>query len=135
MTKALYGLGREGFLGSDIDWDADTIKPILIDTGLYAVDIDVDQFLSDIPAGARVAIGPALTSKTKALGVAGAANAVFSAVSGNSAEAWGLFQDTGVEATSRLIMFDDEASGLPVVPNSGDINLNFDAGVNKIFKL
>ena len=27
----LYGKGREGFLGSDIDWDADVIKVVAVD--------------------------------------------------------------------------------------------------------
>lgn len=135
MANALYGLGREGFLGGDIDWDLNTIKAVLVDTALYTVSIDVHQFLSDVAVGARVSTSPALTTKTKALGVAGAANTVFTAVSGASVEAVVLFQDTGVEATSRLIAYIDTATGLPVTPNGGDINLNWDAGVNKIFKL
>ncbi len=135
MANALYGLGREGFLGGDIDWDADTIKVVLVDTGSYSVSIDTHQFLSDIAAGARIATSAALTSKTKAVGVADAANVVFSAVSGNSVEAVALFQDTGVEGTSRLIAYIDTATGLPVTPNGGDINLNWDDGANKIFKL
>ncbi len=135
MSNALYGLGREGFLGGDIDWDADVVKAVMLDVANYTVSIDTDQFLSDIPAAARVATSAALTSKTKALGVANAANVVFSSVSGNSIEAIALYQDTGVEATSRLICYVDTATGLPVTPNGGDINLNWDTGVNKIFKL
>jgi hypothetical protein len=135
MTNALYGLGREGFLGGDIDWDANTIKAVLIDNGAYTVVIDTHQFLSDIPAGARIAISAALSAKTKALGVAGAANVVFSAVAGASVEAIGLYADTGVPATSRLICYIDTATGLPVTPNGGDINVNWDTGANKIFKL
>lgn len=135
MANALYGLGREGFLGADIDWDADTIKVAAIDTGLYSVGIDTDQFLSDIPAGSRIAISAALSAKTKALGVAGAGNVVFSAVTGNSIEAIVVYQDTGSEATSRLVAYIDTATGLPVIPNGGDINLNWDTGINKIFKL
>lgn len=135
MPNALYGLGREGFLGGDIDWDADTIKVVAIDTALYTVAIDTHQFLSDIAAGARIAISAALSAKTKALGVAGAANVVYSAVSGASIEALALYQDTGVEGTSRLIGYIDTATGLPVTPNGGDINLNWDTGADKIFKL
>lgn len=135
MSNAIYGLGREGFLGGDIDWDADTIKVVAVDTALYTVAIDTDQFLSSIAAGARIATSAALSAKTKALGVAGAANVVYSAVTGASIEAIVVYQDTGVEGTSRLIAYIDTATGLPVTPNGGDINLNWDAGVNKIFKL
>jgi len=135
MANSLYGLGREGFLGSDIDWDLDAIKVIAVDTGAYTVSIDTHQFLSDVAASSRIAISAALSSKTKALGVAGAANVVFSAVSGASIEAIILYQDTGTETTSRLIAYIDTATGLPVTPNGGDINLNWDTGANKIFKL
>ena len=135
MANALYGKGREGFLGGDIDWDADTIKVIAVDTAQYTVDIDVHEFLTSVPAGARIALSDPLTAKTKALGVADAADVVFAAVSGPDIEALVFFQDTGVEATSRLITFTDTATGLPVIPNGTDINLNFDAGVDKIFKL
>jgi len=135
MANALYGLGREGFLGGDIDWDVDTVKVALIDTALYTVAIDTHQFLSEVAAGSRIATSAALSSKTKALGVAGAANVVFTAVSGATSEALVIYQDTGNEATSRLIAYIDTATGLPVIPNGTDINLNWDAGVNKIFKL
>lgn len=135
MANEVYGLGREGFLGGDIDWDADTIKTTLVDTGLYTPAINTDQFLTDVPAGARVATSAALSAKTKALGVAGAANTLFSAVSGNSCEAMVVYQDTGAEASSRLIAYIDTATGLPVTPNGGDVNLKWDTGVNKIFKL
>lgn len=135
MSNGIFGSGREGFLGGDIDWDADTIKAVAVDTALYTVAIDTDQFLSDIAAGARIATSAALSSKTKTLGVANAANVVYSAVSGASIEAIVIYQDTGVEATSRLIAYIDTATGLPVTPNGGDINLNWDTGVDKIFKL
>ncbi len=135
MPNALFGLGREGFLGADVDWDADTIKVVAVDTALYTVAIDTHQFLSDIAAGARIAISAALSAKTKALGVANAANVVWSAVSGPSIEAVVIYQDTGAEGTSRLIAYIDTATGLPVTPNGGDINLNWDTGADKIFKL
>ena len=131
----LYGKGREGFLGGDIDWDADTIKAVALDTAAYTVSIDTHEFLSSIAAGARIATSAALTAKTKALGVAGAANVVWGAVTGASIEAVALYQDTGNEATSRVIAYIDTATGLPVTPNGSDINLNWDTGVNKIFKL
>lgn len=135
MANALYGLGREGFLGGDIDWDANTVKAMLVDSGQYTVAIDTHQFLSDVPAGARIATSAALSSKTKVLGVAGAGNVAFTAVSGVTVEAVVLFQDTGTPTTSRLIAYIDTATGLPVIPNGGDINVNWDTGINKIFKL
>lgn len=135
MTKALYDLGREGFLGGDIDWDANVIKAVLVDEGQYAVNLATHQFLSDIAAGARIAISPALANKTKVAGVADADDPTLTAVSGVSVEAVVLFVDTGTVATSRLICYINEGTNLPVTPNGGDIIVQFDSGPNKIFKL
>ncbi len=135
MSNALYDKGREGFLAGDIDWDTDVIKAVLIDAADYTVNLATHQFLSDIPGAARVATSAPLTGKTVANGVADAADITFPAVSGDPAEALVLYQDTGTEGTSRLIAYIDTATGLPVTPNGGDINVAWDNGINKIFKL
>ncbi|MDT8383010.1 MAG: hypothetical protein RRB22_01190 [Gammaproteobacteria bacterium] len=135
MPNALYDKGREGFLDGSIDWDTDNIKTILVDAADYVVDLATHQFLSDIIAGARVATSANMTGKTVTAGVADADDVTFSAVVGDPSEALVIVQDTGVEATSRLIAYIDTASGLPVTPNGGDIQTQWDAGANKIFKL
>jgi hypothetical protein len=56
MSNALYDKGREGFLDGSIDWDRDVIKAVLIDAADYTVNLATHQFLSDIPAAARVAL-------------------------------------------------------------------------------
>lgn len=135
MANALFDKGREGFLDGSIDWDTDTIKAVLVDHGVDTPVPATDQFLSDISAGARVAISPALTGKTVTNGVADADDVVLPTVSGASCESIVLFKDTGSPATSRLIAFIDTATGLPVTPNGGDITIEWDAGANKVFKL
>jgi len=135
MANALYDLGRQGFLDGSIDWDTDDVRAILVDTGAYTVNLSTHQFLSDVPAGARIAVSGALASKTVAAGVADAADVTFTAVSGATVEAIVIYKHTGVEGTSRLIAYIDTATGLPVTPNGGDINLVWDSGANKIFKL
>jgi len=70
------------------------------------------------------------------LGVADAADIVFTAPpAGDVLEATVIYQDTGVEGTSRLIAYIDTATGLPVTPNGTDITILWDSGANKIFKL
>ena len=135
MANALYDKGRQGFLEGSIDWDTDTIKVVLIDTADYTVNLATHQYLSDIPAAARVATSTALSGKTVTNGVADAADLTLSAVSGDPSEALVIYQDTGTEGTSRLIAYIDTATGLPVTPNGGDINVAWDNGSNKIFKL
>lgn len=135
MANALYGLGRQAFLDGTISWSSDDIKAVLVDTALYTVNIDVDQFLSAIVAGARIATSSNLSGKTSTLGVADASDVTFTAVTGATVEAVVLYQDTGVAATSPLIAYIDTATGLPVTPGGGDIIIQWDSGPNKIYKL
>lgn len=134
MANAIYDFGREGFGNAAVNWPSDTIKAILVDTGAYTFS-QAHDFLDDVPSGARIAT-VTLASKTNALGVMDAADATFSAVTGASVEAIVIYKDTGTEATSRLLLYiDTVSSGLPVTPNGGNINVTWDNGANKIFKL
>lgn len=135
MANALYDKGRQKFLEGAINWLTDTVKVLLVDTGLYTVNLATHEFLSDVPAGARVGTAQTLASKTSTAGVADAADVTFNTVTGNSVEALVIYKDTGVESTSPLIAYIDTATGLPITPNGGNINVVWDNGANKIFKL
>jgi len=145
MANALYGKGREAFLAGDIDWDADNIKVLLVDTTDYVVSIDADQYCNKdtIPDTARVTNGLSgnLSGKSVTLGVADAADVTLSSVSGEQCEALVIFKDGGGGGVSQsgttdlLIAYIDTATGLPVTPNGGDITIQWDSGANKIFKL
>lgn len=135
MANQLYGKGRQKFAEGAIAWLTDNIKCVLVDTGAYTVAIDTDEFLSDIPGGARIATSGNLASKTTTLGVCDAADITFTAVTGTSIEALVVYKDTGVAATSPLIGYYDSATGLPLTTNGGDVPVTWDNGVNKMFKL
>lgn len=135
MANALYDKGRQRFLEGQFNWNTDTIKVILVDTGAYTPNLAVHEFLSDIPSSARVTAPVTLTSKTTTGGAADGADITFSAVQGPSIEAIILYRDTGTEATSPLVVYIDTATGLPITPNGGDIIVTWDNGPNKIFKL
>ena len=136
MVSGIYDKSREKFMTAGINMLTDTIKAVLIDVADYTVNFATHEFLSDIPAAARVATSPALSGKTAAAGIFNAASTTWSAVTGDQSEAVVFIKDTGSAATSPVIAYVDSASsGLPVTPNGGDITLNFDTGVNKIFKL
>lgn len=134
MPNVLFDTGRNGFLTGLIDWDTDVIKAVLVDHSVVTPLPGTHVFLSDISAGV-VSTSAALGSTTGTAGVADSADIAFVAVSGASCESVVLFKDTGVAATSRLIAFMDSGSGLPVTPNGGNINVIWDNGANKIFKL
>lgn len=135
MANALYTKARQRFLEGAINWTTDTIKAVLVDTGAYTADLANHEFISSVAGGARIGTIQTLANKTSTNGAADADDLVFPTVAGASVEAIILFKDTGSEATSPLIAYIDTASGLPVTPNSGDINVVWDNGTNKIFRL
>jgi hypothetical protein len=70
-----------------------------------------------------------------AVGVIDAADMspAFTAVSGSSVESMSLYEDSGSAATSDLVAYWDTATGLPLTPNGGDVNVTFNA--SGIFKI
>ena len=111
MANALYGKAKEGFATGAIDWTGDDIKLALIDDADYTVAINTDQYLSDIPAGARVATSSNFTSKTATLGACDADDVVLTSVTGDPSECIAIYQDTGTASTSRLIAYLDTDTG------------------------
>jgi hypothetical protein len=139
MANFLYDKARNGFLKGDIHWKSggDTFRVYLVDlqggTG-YTPNQATDEFLSVIPAAARVAY-VALAPADPVAGVADAPDVTFLAVTGNECEALVIVKWVTSDADSPLIAYIDTATGLPIIPNGGDIQVVWDAGANKIFKL
>lgn len=134
MANQLYPLGRQAFLEADLDWTGQDMRVILVDLADYTFSA-AHQFLTSVPAGARVAVSAALTGKTATNGAADADDVTFTAVTGDPSEALVIYQHTGVEATSRLVAYIDTATGFPVTPNGGNITVTWDSGANRIFTL
>ena len=129
MANAIYPLYKQALLTADsnIDLEAGNVKVVLIDTTDYTYSATHD-FLDDVAAAARVATSGNLTTKTVTNGTFDADNVTFSAVSGDSVEAFIIYIDTGVETTSRLVAYIDTGqTGLPVTPNGGDITITWNA--------
>lgn len=142
MANALFDPAREGFLGAQIDFDDATIKAALVRGYTFSA---AHKFVSDLTGagGTLVATSAALSSKTIANGIADAADITFPIVAaGPAIAAMIVFQSSAVgggadvaQSAQRLIEFIDNATGLPVTPNGGDISVVWDSGANKIFKL
>ena len=110
------------------------VKAVLLDLGVYTYST-AHQFYTDL-TGVVGSRSPVFTTKTYTLGVFDADPITFTAVTGNSVEALGIFIDTGTDSTSPLVSFlDTGVTGLPVTPNGGDIIVTWDDGANKIFVL
>lgn len=135
FANAMFDIGREGFLGGDIDYDANNIKLLFVDHGVDTPVPATDDFHNDITAGAIIATSGNFTTKTKVSGVADADDVTIATVSGAQFESIVIYADSGVSATSRLFVYIDTATGLPCTPGGGDITVRWDSGANKIFKL
>jgi hypothetical protein len=133
MANALYPKAKEAFLNGAINMAANTITLALVDTGVYTYST-AHQFRSDVSNSAVISTAT-LSNKTITSGVFDADDATFTSVSGANCEALIIFADTGVQGTSRLVAYIDSATGLPILPNGGDITVAFSSGANKIFSL
>jgi hypothetical protein len=133
MANALYPKAKEAFLNGSINMIANTITIALIDTGVYTYSTS-HQYRSDISNSAVIST-TTLTNKTITGGVFDADDALFSSVTGANAEALIIFSDSSVQGTSRLIAYIDSATGLPILPNGGDITVAFSSGSSRIFAL
>ncbi len=135
MSNALFDPGREGFLDGSIDWDTNDQR-VMLAKSAYVFSA-AHKFLSDITAGNDNGRSAALGTKTVINGVADAADTTLVATAAVACNALIIFQHTGVDATARLIAYIDAPSaGLPFTPSAGQtVNITFDNGANKIFKL
>lgn len=135
MTNQLYPKAKEDFLAGNLNLSSNTIAVMLIDTGLYTFSTSHED-RADVPNGSVVAEAN-LASKTVTSGVFDAADVTFPTVTGANCEALILYhRDTQAGNTaSRLIAYIDTATGLPILPNGGDITLRFSSGASKIFAL
>ena len=140
MANVLYSAGKEAFLSAEINLSsaANNINIVLVDTDDYSFS-DSHTVLNDITGAARVSTAT-LASKTVTSGVFDAADATFSNVTGDQAEALVIYHDVQVGGVtdannSTLIAYIDNATGLPITPGGGDITVAFSDGANKIFSL
>lgn len=134
MANAVYPKAREAFAGGKVAWDTDDIAVLFCTSG-YVYD-PTDEFLDIIGLGNRVATTPPLTGKTLTNGVLDADDVSAPSVPGGSTIARVVvYQDTGVESTSRLLVyFDTQADTTPItlVTNGGDVIMTWSNGTNKI---
>ena len=143
MANAIYTAFLNGILGSHatrVDLDADTIKLALVDNaGADGAPVPAtDDFWDDQDGSLVGSLSAGLGSKTIGvldIGVFDAADfaPAFTAVSGATVESLVMLKDTGTPATSDLICFWDTATGLPLTPNGGDVNVTFNgSGIIKV---
>jgi hypothetical protein len=125
MASVIYPKFKEALLQGTYNLSSAVVRAVLIDTGTYTYSAAHD-FYNDLSGVVGTESG-ALASKTFTNGVFDAADYSFTAVTGANAEAIVYFVDTGNPATDALICYVDSGTGLPVLPNGGDINITINA--------
>lgn len=133
MANVLYPKAKEDFLAANLNLVSNTITIALIDTDIYTFD-SAHEDRDDIPNSAVVS-EVTLSNKTITSGVFDADDATLTAVTGANCEALIIYHTTGSNTTSRLIAYIDSATGLPILPNGGDIIVRFNSGPDRIFAL
>lgn len=132
MANTLYPKFKQRLLTAGANLSTDVIKAILVpDSYTYSA---AHEFLSDL--GTTVGTAQALANKTVLNGVFDADDPTFAALAaGSNLKAVVLFKDTGVAGSSPLVYFCDGVTGLPMVTNSGDVQIQWDNGGYRIFAL
>jgi hypothetical protein len=145
MANALYDHGRNAFARGLVSWrqsGGSTIRVTLVDLADYTPNLSTHQYMNTdtVPAAARIATQQ-LTLLDPTAGICDGNDVTFPSVSGDQAEALIIWLDgggggnTASGTTDLLLAIIDTATGLPVTPNGGDINVAWDNGTNRIFKL
>lgn len=130
MANFLYPKNKAQLMQAAINLLTADVRLILLDLADYTPNI-AHEFLSDVPAPARVATSTSLTGKTISAADAGFNSdfKTFAAVTGDISEGLLGYVHTGNDATARLIWFQDTGvSGLPVTPDGRDIKVTPSGG-------
>lgn len=132
MSNTLYGLGFQKILKAEINVETADIRAVLVGPG-YVPNFETHEFLSSLGAN-TLGAAVALAGKTAALGVFDANDVTIAAIaSGSTASAIVLYVHTGVAGTSPLLMYIDDAVGLPLLTNGADMPIKWSNGPSKIF--
>ena len=125
----IYPKYKQALLNGDSDAPVmtNTVKVLLIDTGLYTFD-SAHEFKSDVTGVVSESTIP-IRNKTVTDGFFSGDQVLFPSVTGNSVEAMVLFVDNNTDSDSRLVAYVDESTGLPLSPNGSDITAYWESGI------
>jgi hypothetical protein len=122
--NSMYQRTVQAFMRAEINWLTDSVRTVLL-TEDYEPDFELDEFLSDIPKSAIVAVSQPLTNKTFKAEGATAASVTFQELRGKTVKSMVLFKEDGNQ--SRLLLYIDQAKKfLPYVPNGADYRIIWD---------
>lgn len=132
MASGVYSNGIQAFIGGSIDYDADTIKAMLV-VNTYTLDKEAHDVVDDVSAS-RMTGTTDQTLGSKAVNEdtgntrveVDSANITWSSVqSGSTVSGYILYKDTSTPASDPLICFCEFSS--PVATNGSNITATVDA--------
>lgn len=148
MANQLYDNARKQFAIAGLSWQVGEWRALLVASNQGYTFSASHVYLSDIPTNVRdygVDIGGGVGEyrsgkvmvKEPVLdnGAIDAEDVQFSTISGNPIGAVVIVKWETNDADSQLIAYLDQATGLVITPNGGDIIVTWDNGTNRIFRL
>ena len=136
MANQLYKGIKEDFLNGTINLLSVSLRVALVKNG-YSIDVDNDQYISDIGSENIAARSNILEAITITDGVFDAENETVENYGTSGFDYLVIYESTGNDSTSRLIAYIDTAEGLPVASTSETISITIQWSdlVTKIFSL
>jgi hypothetical protein len=136
VPSQLYPHARELFATGQLDWRAGVVRALLLPS-VYVANF-TNQFLSDIPAGSRIAVSENIDSRTAVSGLCNGEPAKFPLLFDNRAVSQLVFfKDTLIETTSILIAYfaQDTLINEPFVPVGFDYYVYPNAAEGGYFRI
>jgi hypothetical protein len=105
--------------------------------GFYIPDIEVDEYLDDVPIDARIAVTDTLTGVVfDDDGVLRIDQSMFESVTGTGqGDAVLVVAAIGTDATSPLVIHLDDLGGVPVYPTGTDVDMVFNQGADGVGRI
>lgn len=129
----LYQRAKEAFFDGSLDWEQNKVRVALVNGDGYTPDLTRDKSLSDIPHSKIVAISKPLKDKTLEKLILDADDVWMGAVYGEPVDYLVLYRPALLSSGALLIMC---IGNFPsIIPNGGDVKIEWDNSVNKICSL
>lgn len=135
MSTFLYNSARTSFATGGINWPTAAVRCVLLN-GVYAPQ-PTHQFLSDIPAGARL-IDVALTALAQKNGICYGTIPQFNAFTAGSpciSMVLYILAVDHADADSPLIYYSDDGFGFPFTPQGFNYAVGYDQAAGGFFQV
>lgn len=136
MANQLYKGIKEDFLNGTINLLSVNLRVALVKNS-YSIDIDNDQYISDVGSSNIAARSNVLENISITDGILDAENETVENYGTSGFDYLIIYESTGDDNTSRLIAYIDTGDGLPVASTSETISVTIQWSdlVTKIFSL